>query len=232
MIDCDTSIRTAPAIHVATPKTQSILTAGITAALHSAPGICLVGQPRPEPDGRDARPQPDVLLAEDQPSLAPEDVLATASPPRAVTADRHPARVVLVMRDPLIERIVAYLRLGVRAFLCHDAPLDDLMCAVQSTARDEVYLPHGIAVRIIDGILPHLPFFTPGTASPLEQLTAREREVFSHITAGHSNAEIAEAFCLSQKTVKFHVSNILRKLGVKNRLQAVAHAHQSIEKAA
>ncbi len=96
------------------------------------------------------------------------------------------------MRDPLIERIVAYLRLGVRAFLCHDAPLDDLMCAVQSTARDEVYLPHGIAVRIIDGILPHLPFFTPGTASPLEQLTAREREVFSHITAGHSNAEIAE----------------------------------------
>ncbi|MGW3950956.1 helix-turn-helix transcriptional regulator [Streptomyces sp. NPDC004752] len=232
MMDCDTSKRTATAIHVATPKTQSILTAGIAAALHSVPGMCLVGQPRPGADGRDARPQVDVLLAEDQPSLAPEDVLATASPPRIATPARHPAGVVLVMRDPLIERIVAYLQLGVRAFVCHDAPLEDLVGAVQSTARDEVFLPHGIAIRIIDGILPHLPFFTPGTASPLEQLTAREREVFSHMTAGRSNAEIAEACCLSQKTVKFHVSNILRKLGVKNRLQAVAHAHQLIENAA
>lgn len=232
MIDCDMSSDTTTAIHVATSKNRSILSAGIAAALHSAPGIRLVGQPRTGPDGRGARPQADVLLAEDQPALAPKDVLAAVSTPRNAPAARHPAGVVLVMRDPLIERIVAYLQLGVRAFVCHDAPLDDLVGAVQSTARDEVFLPHGIAVRIIDGILPHLPFFTPGTASPLEPLTAREREVFSHMTAGRSNAEIAEACCLSLKTVKFHVSNILRKLGVKNRLQAVAHAHQLIENAA
>ncbi|MFH8798760.1 LuxR C-terminal-related transcriptional regulator [Streptomyces sp. NPDC017936] len=232
MIDCDTSNHITTAIHVATPKTQSILTAGIAAALDSAPGIRLVGRPRPGPDGRDARPQADVLLAEDRPHLAPEDVLAAVSPRRVAAPARQPAGVVLVMRDPLIERIVAYLQLGVRAFVCHDAPLDDLVGAVQSTARDEVFLPHGIAVRIIDGILPHLPFFTPGTASPLERLTAREREIFSHITAGRSNAEIAEACCLSQKTVKFHVSNILRKLGVKSRLQAVAHARQTLENAA
>lgn len=139
---------------------------------------------------------------------------------------------VLVTHDPSIERIVAYLRSGVRAFVCHDAPLDTLVDAVHSTARKEVFLPHSIAVQIIDGIMPHLPFFTPGIASPLDRFTAREREVYSHLTAGLSNAEIAEACYLSEKTVKFHVSNILRKLGVKNRLQAVAHAHQAVEKAA
>ncbi|MET9449423.1 helix-turn-helix transcriptional regulator [Streptomyces cinerochromogenes] len=236
MIERDTSNRSVTAIHVATPRSQSILSAGIAAALRSTPGIHLVAQPPVGWEPYGPRPQADVLLVEDAAALSPKDVLLASEevsagvgtqPPR-----RQPAGVVLVMRDPRIERIVAYLQLGVRAFVCHDAPLDDLVGAVHSTARNQVFLPHGIAVRIIDGILPHLPFFTPGTASPLERLTAREREVFSHMTAGRSNAEIAEACCLSQKTVKFHVSNILRKLGVKNRLQAVAHAHQALESAA
>lgn len=231
MIDCATH-RTGTPIRVAAPRGPSILSAGIAAALHSTPGMSVISPGRPGPEGREPRPQADVLLVEDDPSLSPPEVIAAARPWQASETRQRRAGVVLVTQEPTIERIVAYLRSGVRAFVCHDAPLDDLVDAVHSIARGEVFLPHGIAVQIIDGILPHLPFFTPGTTSPLDRLTTREREVYSHVAAGRSNAEIARACYLSEKTVKFHVSNILRKLGVKNRLQAVAHAHQAVEKAA
>ncbi|MBK3558083.1 response regulator transcription factor [Streptomyces sp. MBT56] len=58
----------------------------------------------------------------------------------------------------------------------------------------------------------------------MSELTPREREIFRLMVSGISNAEIADACSLSQKTVKFHVSNILRKLGMKNRIQAVVRA--------
>ncbi|MFD8966673.1 LuxR C-terminal-related transcriptional regulator [Streptomyces sp. NPDC059568] len=233
MIDCDTDDRTGTPIRVAAPRGPSILSAGIAAALRATPGVKVVTLAQLDSERRESGAQADVLLMEDVPSLPPAAAIAAAaSRPRSSTARERPAGVVLVMQDPSIERIVAYLRSGVRAFVCHDASLDDLLDAVCSTAREEVFLPHGIAVQIIDGILPHLPFFTPGTPSPIDRLTIREREVFSHVTAGRSNAEIAEACSLSQKTVKFHVSNILHKLGMKNRLQAVAHAYQTAQKAA
>jgi DNA-binding NarL/FixJ family response regulator len=230
MID-SAAVHTRAPIRVAAARGPSILSAGIAAALHSMPGMEVVVPPQMSSDGSASRTQADVILVGDDPSLSPADVITTGLPHTPRAWRRH-AGVVLVMQDPSIERIVAYLRAGVRAFVCHDAPLEDLVDAVHSTAREEVFLPHGIAVQIIDGILPHLPFFTPGTTSPLDELTTREREIYSHITAGRSNAEIAEICCLSQKTVKFHVSNILRKLGVKNRLQAVTHAHQTGERAA
>jgi DNA-binding NarL/FixJ family response regulator len=234
VIDIDSGNRTVTAVHVRAPTGLTILSTGIAAALRSTPDVRLVTQLPSGSDIPETAPPVDVLIVEDDPALTPEDLLAAVSPPSRpmYTRARQPAGIALVMRDPDIERIVTYLRLGVRAFACHDAPLDDLMGAVRSTARGRVFLPHGIAIHLIEDILPHLPFFTAGTTSPLEQLTTREREVLSHVTAGRSNAEIADACHLSEKTIKFHVSNILRKLGVKNRLQAVAQAHQTLPHAA
>lgn len=198
------------------PGHSSLFTAGIASALGRTPGIRLLTA------GQASREEPDVVLVEDAPGTPVAEVVGrlparvTAGPPGA----RRP-RIIVMVRDDRVERILGYLRADVRGFVCHDAPLGELVTAVRVVFRNEAFLPYGIAARIIDGILPHLPLPDPGPLPSVAELTPREREIFTLMASGISNAEIAEACSLSQKTVKFHVSNILRKLGMKNRIQAV-----------
>ncbi|MFD4124556.1 LuxR C-terminal-related transcriptional regulator [Streptomyces globisporus] len=201
------------------PGHSSLFTAGIASALGRTPGIRLLT------NGQAAREEPDVVLVEDAPGVPVDEAIArlpapwTAGPPGA----RRP-RIIVMLRDDRVERILDYLRSDVRGFVCHNAPLRELVTAVRVVFRNEAFLPYGIAALIIEGILPHLPRPDPGPSPSMSELTPREREIFRLMASGISNAEIADACSLSQKTVKFHVSNILRKLGMKNRIQAVVRA--------
>ncbi|WP_052396898.1 helix-turn-helix transcriptional regulator [Streptomyces sp. NRRL F-5123] len=214
-------------ICVVAPRGTTILAAGIAAALRSVSSVKVVGPAQlheDDPGGAGMRGR--VLLVADDPASSPSEVIAGSLAAAGESSRRWLSGVAMVMQGACPQRIVEYLQLGARVFVCHDAPLDDLLGAVHAADRGEVFLPHGIAVQIIDSVLPHLPFFSPGTPAPVDKLTGREREIYSHMVAGQSNAEIALACYLSQKTVKFHVSNILRKLGVRTRLQAVAQVRQ------
>ncbi|MEV5684838.1 response regulator transcription factor [Streptomyces sp. NPDC052164] len=205
------------AIRVLAPGCRSLFTAGLATALGRTPGLEVL----PADDGADF---PDVALLEDVPAVPVADTLAglVRRLPQG-PGDRRP-KIIVMMRDPRIDRIFAYLQADVRGFVCHDAPLAELVTAVEVVFRNEAFLPHGIALQVIDGILPYLPKPASEIWPHMDTLTGREREIFALMASGESNAEIADAFSLSQKTVKFHVSNILRKLGMKNRIQAVARA--------
>lgn len=107
------------------------------------------------------------------------------------------------------EQIDAVLRGGARGYLLKGASLDEIERAIRAAARGETYLDPRVASRVI--ALSHAPRLSP-----------REREVLRHVAAGLSNKEIAAALAIAERTVKFHVTAILEKLGAENRAQAVA----------
>ena len=122
------------------------------------------------------------------------------------------------------EYIFEALRAGASGFLLKNAPPEDLVDAVRVVASGEALLSPSVTRRVIGA-------FAGGTepiARPpeLDQLTAREIEVFEQVAAGLSNGEIAEKLYVGEATVKTHVSNLLSKLHLRDRVQAVVYAHR------
>ncbi|MFI6519960.1 response regulator [Spirillospora sp. NPDC050679] len=118
------------------------------------------------------------------------------------------------------------LRAGAAGFLLKDVRRDDLAHAVRVVAAGESLLAPAATRRLIAQ-------FTSGTTPPapsarrLEVLTARERETLRLLADGLTNAEIAAALVVSEHTVKTHVSNVLSKLGLRDRVQAVIVAYEA-----
>ncbi|HUR03952.1 MAG TPA: response regulator transcription factor [Nonomuraea sp.] len=116
------------------------------------------------------------------------------------------------------------LRAGASGFLLKDVRRDDLVNAVRVVAEGESLLAPTVTRRLISEFTSR-PAARPATA--LDVLTARERETLQLIARGLSNAEIAQAMVVSEHTVKTHVSNLLAKLGLRDRVQAVITAYES-----
>ncbi|GAA2251199.1 response regulator [Streptomyces amakusaensis] len=197
-----------------------MLIAGMTALLQEDPEFTIVNG-RPAGGVPDRPGPPDVVLIED---LTGVTVAEAVAPALRFPGETRATRAVVVLKGSGTDRVFGYLRSGVRSFVCVDAAPEVLPAAVRATARGEAFLNDDTARRIIDVALPHGPGDVSPRTAPTTPLTLREQEVFALLTAGRSNAEIAESCGLSSKTVKFHVSNILRKLGMRNRIQAVVHA--------
>ncbi|MER5744824.1 response regulator transcription factor [Streptomyces sp. NPDC002225] len=116
------------------------------------------------------------------------------------------------------------LRAGASGFLLKDVRRDDLVHAVRVVAAGESLLAPSVARRLIAEYTAR-----PAAAAPsarLEVLTGRERETLLHLARGLSNAEIAAALVVSEHTVKTHVGNVLSKLGLRDRVQAVICAYE------
>ncbi|MEV8454279.1 response regulator transcription factor [Streptomyces sp. NPDC052095] len=116
------------------------------------------------------------------------------------------------------------LRAGASGFLLKDVRRDDLVHAVRVVAAGESLLAPSVARRLIAEYTAR-----PAAAAPsarLEALTGRERETLLHLARGLSNAEIAAALVVSEHTVKTHVGNVLSKLGLRDRVQAVICAYE------
>ncbi|MEV0198436.1 response regulator transcription factor [Nonomuraea sp. NPDC050691] len=116
------------------------------------------------------------------------------------------------------------LRAGASGFLLKDVRRDDLVNAVRVVAGGESLLAPQVTTRLISAFTSR-PAARPAEA--LGVLTARERETLQLIARGLSNAEIAETMVVSEHTVKTHVSNVLSKLGLRDRVQAVIAAYES-----
>jgi DNA-binding NarL/FixJ family response regulator len=118
------------------------------------------------------------------------------------------------------------LRAGASGFLLKDSPRHDLIAAVRAAAAGDALLAPSVTRRLIEAFARRAPETSPAP-SRLASLTARERDVLLLLARGRSNAEIASALFVSEATVKTHVGNVLAKLGLRDRVQAVILAYET-----
>lgn len=136
-----------------------------------------------------------------------------------------PTRVLVLTTFDADEHIYEALRAGAAGFLLKDAGRERLVEAVRTTAAGETPLAPSVLERLV-GHYVRRPPATVSTPTRLEALSTRELEVLRLIGAGRSNPEIADELVISLATVKSHVRNILAKLGLRDRVQAVVLAHE------
>ncbi len=201
---------------------QPLLRTGFRLILQSEPDLEVVGEAG---DGEVALAQvralrPDVVLMDIRmPRM--DGVEAT----RRLTALEAPPRVLVLTTYELDEYVVDSLRAGASGFLLKDVPAEDLVEAVRVVHRGEAVVAPRVTRRLLDRFARLLPAADTGTA-PLPELTEREHQVLLLVARGLSNAEIAGELVLSETTVKTHVSNLLMKLGLRDRVQAVVLAYE------
>ena len=135
-------------------------------------------------------------------------------------------RVIVLTTFGLDDYIIAALRAGASGFLLKDAPTEEVVGAVRAVAAGEAVLSPAVTRRLLDQVGRRLPAAVSRDAG-LEHLTEREHEVLRMLAAGLSNAEIAHALVVSEATVKSHVSSLLGKLGLRDRVQAVIYAYET-----
>jgi DNA-binding NarL/FixJ family response regulator len=138
---------------------------------------------------------------------------------RLRAAGPHPPVLALTTFDD-DELLSAALRAGAAGFVLKDSPAEDLIRAVRSVAGGDAWLDPAVTSRV----LATYRSTAPPTRHPVEQLTARERDVLAAIGSGMSNIEIASALVISELTVKSHVGRIFAKLGLRDRAAAIVYA--------
>jgi DNA-binding NarL/FixJ family response regulator len=163
-------------------------------------------------------------------SLAPDVVLMDIRMPRldGIEATRRlpDQRVLILTTFGLDDYIVEALRAGASGFITKDVPADELVRAVKAVAAGDALLSPSVTRQLLDRVGRRLPAAIDAQPETLAELTEREREVLGLLARGMSNAEIAKALVVGEATVKTHVSNVLMKLGLRDRVQAVVLAYE------
>lgn len=156
--------------------------------------------------------RPDVILLDlELPGMNGVDAI-----PHLVAAAPSPRVVVLTAYDTE-ERVLGAIRAGARGYVLKGAAAADLIHAIRAAYAGESYLTPRVATRVVARV---------GGARRPRLLTARELEVLRLVAAGRSNKQISRELSITERTVKFHVTSILNKLGAANRAQAIALATQ------
>ena len=202
---------------------HELVRGGLKAILGAQEDIEVVGEAG---DGAEAvevaiRLRPDVVLMDIRmPRL--DGIEAT----RRLNAYPGAPRVLVLTTFDLDEYVYEALRAGAAGFLLKDAPPGQLAEAVRTAAAGDQLLAPAVTRRLVERFVKRPP---PDTARQqrFEELTEREVEVLRHVARGLSNAEIAERLFLSEATVKTHLTRILSKLGLRDRVQAVVLAYES-----
>jgi DNA-binding NarL/FixJ family response regulator len=208
-------------VRVVLADDQALVLGGFRMILDAEPDIEVVGEAA---DGGAAarlveRLQPDVALMDVRmPDV--DGIEAT----RRIVASGSATRVVVVTTFDVDEYVFAALRAGASGFLLKDVRPSELIDAVRIVARGEALLAPTVTRRLLDRLTESLPEAEPPTAD-LDELTERELEVFRLVALGLSNAEIAARLVVTEATVKTHVSSVLRKLRLRDRVQAVVLAY-------
>jgi DNA-binding NarL/FixJ family response regulator len=146
---------------------------------------------------------------------------------RRITAGHgDPPRVLILTTFGLDKYVYEALRAGASGFLLKDASPEDIVAAIRAVARGDALLDPAVTASVI-GQFAALPSPREDLKAQADELTAREREVLSLMASGLSNAEIAGELVVSEGTVKTHVGHVLRKLGLRDRIQAVIFGYES-----
>ncbi len=141
-----------------------------------------------------------------------------------ILAANSAARILILTTFDLDEYVFKALSAGASGFVLKDDSPEQLIAAVRTVASGEALLSPAVTTRVIKKFV-RTPRLDPPTE--FEELSERERDVFRLMVGGRSNAEIANELYISEATVKTHVTHILQKLGVRDRVQAVVLAYQS-----
>jgi DNA-binding NarL/FixJ family response regulator len=200
---------------------QALLRAGLRRLIESEPDLEVVAE---APDGADAVTAcrehcPDVALLDIRmPRL--DGIEAT----RQIVA-ASATRVVLLTLFDLDEYVYDGLRAGATGFLLKDSPPEQLLAAIRAAAAGDALIEPRVTRRLLDEFVGQRP--EPVDVPGIGLLTDREREVWTHVAAGRSNAEIASELYLGEATVKTHVGNLFAKLQARDRVQAVVLAYEA-----
>jgi len=199
---------------------------GFRMILQLQPDVEIVGEAA---DGAEAvrlaqHRRPDVVLMDVQ--MPRMDGLAAT---REVVA-RTGAHVLMLTTFDRDDYLFESLQAGASGFLLKNASPEDLVEAVRVVARGDALLAPEVTRRVLEAAAGRRPVGRPVDAAAvaaLAQLTEREHEVFRLLAEGLSNAEIGERLFVAEATVKTHVSRLLTKLGLRDRVQAVVHAYRT-----
>jgi DNA-binding NarL/FixJ family response regulator len=204
---------------------QALVRTGFRMILENAGDMCVIGEAG---DGAEAAQLalavvPDVVLMD----VRMPEVDGVDATRRICAGDGAVrTRVLILTTFDLDEYVYAALHAGASGFLLKDTLAPDLLSAIRVVARGEAVVAPSVTRRLLDryvtaGAGPVAP------APDLDTLTEREREVLGLIAHGLSNGEIAGRLYLSEGTVKTHVSRVLAKLSLRDRVQAVVYAYES-----
>jgi DNA-binding NarL/FixJ family response regulator len=210
-------------IRVVIADDQALVRSGFRLIIEGRPDLEVVGEAE---DGSQAvalveELEPDVILLDIRmPNL--DGIEAT----KQIVASGSRTRVLVLTTFDLDEYVYGAVRAGASGFLLKDVHPGELVDAIRVVANGNALLGPTAIERL-------LTRFSPPAAPPLDEtaavgsLTAREAEILKLLASGLSNAEIAARLVVSETTVKTHVSNVLRKLGVRDRVQAVITAYDA-----
>jgi DNA-binding NarL/FixJ family response regulator len=192
---------------------------GVCALLMDAEDIAVVGEAG---DGQEAielaeRLRPQVILMDLKlPKLGGVEAI------REILAGQPEAGIIVLTAYGLEAQVLAAIEAGALGYLAKTAEREEMLAAIRRVARGELCLPPGLTRQV----LAHLHSPSSGIAAGIaaEPLTEREAEVLRLLARGWSNQKMAEDLGIAEITVRTHVSHVLGKLGVHNRVQAALHA--------
>lgn len=213
-------------IRVLVVDDQAMFRVGVAAILNGQDGITVVGEAE---DGEQAIARsrflkPDVVLMDVRmPKL--NGIEST----KRLTNPAHPAnipRVIMLTTFDIDDYVYDALRAGASGFLLKDASADELTMAVRTVAAGDAIITPRITRRLIETYIDSAP---PGLRSRtvFNELTERERDVFFLVAQGQSNNEIAKSLIIAEQTVKSHVSRIMAKLHLRDRVHAVVLGYET-----
>jgi DNA-binding NarL/FixJ family response regulator len=206
-------------VRVVIADDQPLLRAGFKSLLENSGKIEVVAEAA---TGREAieqaeRHRPDVVLMDIRmPEL--DGIEAT----RRLTR----TRVLILTTFGLDEYIIEALRAGAVGFVLKDTQVADLVNAVLAVANGDAVLSPAVTRQLLDQVARRLPAAVDRHPEQLAELTERELVVLRMLAAGLSNAEIAAALVVTEATTKTHVSKVLQKLGLRDRVQAAIFAYE------
>ncbi|HEY8453810.1 MAG: response regulator transcription factor [Micromonosporaceae bacterium] len=212
-----------PPIRVLIADDQALVRDGFAMILSAQPDLVVVGEAA---DGAEAVEKaralaPDVVVMDIRmPGM--DGIAATA----AICAETD-ARVLVLTTFDLDEYVYSALRAGASGFLLKDMRRDELVEAIRVVAAGEALLAPTVTRRLIADVVRRSPAPVARADARLASLTARETDTLRLVARGLSNAEIAAELHVTEHTVKTHVSSILSKLGLRDRVQAVVVAYES-----
>jgi len=200
---------------------QAVVRIGFTAMLDSQPDMTVVGAAG---DGRQAvrlarELEPDVILMDIR-----MPVLSGIEATRVLTTGESAPKILVLTTFDLDDYVYDALRAGASGFLLKDATPEEILGAVRVIGGGDALLAPVVTRRLIAEFARRPELVAP---PELERLTPREHEVLLLMAAGLTNAEIARRLFLAEQTVKSHVSSVLFKLELRDRVQAVILAYES-----
>ena len=212
-------------IRVLLADDQALVRTGFRLILSAEPGLEVVGEAA---DGRQVidlarRTRPDVVLMDIRmPVLDGIEATRVLAGPDAA----DPVKVVILTTFDLDEYVVEALRAGASGFLLKDTPPEDLVRAIEIVSSGDALLAPSITRRLLERFAADRTGTTPSPEG-MAELTDREREVMLLVARGLTNGEIADRLVLGETTVKTHVSRILSKLDLRDRVQIVVVAYEA-----